>query len=671
MSSILHINLDRLVHAHAVESARVEFKASWDETTTGPQVLTTMCAFANDYQNLNGGYVILGIAQEGGRPVLPPKGLTPSEIEQAQRWLRGRCRGLQPSLEPILSPETYCERQVLVVWTPASQNRPHRAPDTRSGAWKYWIRIGESTVDAEVNGRLEMLIEQTARVPWDDRVALEARVEDIRETRVREYLRDVRSGLLDLTDTRELYRRLAICSPLNDHEAPRNVGLLFFSDDPSNWFAGARIEAVRFAADRAGKVQDERVFRGPLADQVRGCLNYFEGLSHAHLQKHRDRNQVRGWVNYPQLAFREALVNAVYHRAYRQDTVEPTKVFLYPDRVEIISYPGPVPGIEAHHLAGGGVVPPIPARNRRIGEFLKELDLAEGRFTGVPQIYEAMRQNGSPTPKFDFDDGRSYFRVTLPAHPEYAAVSALQDAAYLRTVGSVDDAFTRIQKAWESDASSATLAAEMIRMHTERGNIAEAHDAWERFREYGPEFGRAHVANTLVDALVEAGEESLARTILNGIAEVPSPTDAIDTAILAKRLGEQQIAHRYFERAGAAVLSDARALHEFAQTKMRLATDAYRRHSSSWYGVNKRLLAEARDQLERVTLMDAPPTRHAWAWRDLALVRQRLQAPRSDVVAAYKRASELLPQEERFTTELDRFLAAAHGHRNRSGRRPR
>lgn len=659
MSEILQINLERLVHGRSVESARIEFKASWDESTAGPQALMTICAFANDYQNLNGGYVVFGIAEEDGRPVLPPKGLTPAQIERAQRWLRGRCRSMQPPIEPVLAPETYCDRHILVIWTPASQNRPHRAPRARDGAWKYWIRVGESTVDAEVNGRLELLFEQTSRVPWDDRVALGARVEDLRETRVREYLHDVRSGLLDWSDTRDLYRRMALCSPVNDHEAPRNVGLLFFSDDPTEWFAGAKIEAVNFAADRAGKVQDERVFRGPLADQVRGCLRYFEGLSHAHLQKHRDRNQVRGWVNYPQVAFREALVNAVYHRAYRRDTVEPTKVFLYPDRVEIISYPGPVPGIEAHHLAAGATVPPVPARNRRIGEFLKELDLAEGRFTGLPQIYDSMRQNGSPAPKFDFDSDRSYFRVTLPAHPEYAAVSALRDAAYLRTVGNVDDAYARIRKAWEADATSATLAAEVIRMHAQRGNIAEAQHVWERFSEHGPDFGRAHVANTLVDALLEAGEDGLARSVLAHIAEVPSATDAIDTAILAKRLGEQRTAHRYFERAGDAVRGDVRALHEFAQTKMRLATDAYRRRNPSWREVNKRLLSEALDQLESVTLMEAPPTRHAWAWRDLALVRQRLRAPRSDVEAAYRRAVELLPDEGRFKRELDRFLGAA------------
>ena len=405
---------------------------------------------------------------------------------------------------------------------------------------------------------------------------------------------------------------------MNDHEVPRNVGLLFFSENPERWFTGARIEVVHFAADRAGKVQDERTFHGPLADQVRDCLRYFEGLSQAHLQKHRDRSQVRGWVSYPQLAFREALVNAVYHRAYRADVVEPTKVFLYPNRVEVISYPGPVAGIELHHLEADGQIPPIPARNRRIGEFLKELDLAEGRFTGLPQMYDAMRQNGSPPPTFDFDAARSYFRVTLAAHPEYAAVSAIQDAAYLRAVGSPDDALVRIREAWTANTSSAVLATEMIRLHAKRGEVGPAEQVWARFLDEGPEFGHAHVTNVLVEALIEIGEKTVARRVLDALSEVPSAADAIDTAILAKRLDEQRVAHRYFERAGNAVANDPRALHEFAQTKIHLARDAYQQRSASSRKVNRRLLLEAHDQLERVVLMEASPTRHAWAWRDLA-----------------------------------------------------
>ena len=56
-------------------------------------------------------------------------------------------------------------------------------------------------------------------------------------------------------------------------------------------------------------------------------------------------------------------------------------------------------------------------RNRRIGEFLKELDLAEGRSTGVPKILRAMRNNGSPAPRFETGDDHTWFLVRLPAHP--------------------------------------------------------------------------------------------------------------------------------------------------------------------------------------------------------------------------------------------------------------
>ena len=85
MASILPINLNDLLYLRGVESARVEFKASWDERTTGAQVIRTLCAFANDFQNLNGGYVVIGVAETDGAALLPPQGLSSVEIEEAQK----------------------------------------------------------------------------------------------------------------------------------------------------------------------------------------------------------------------------------------------------------------------------------------------------------------------------------------------------------------------------------------------------------------------------------------------------------------------------------------------------------------------------------------------------------------------------------------------------------
>jgi ATP-dependent DNA helicase RecG len=69
-------------------------------------------------------------------------------------------------------------------------------------------------------------------------------------------------------------------------------------------------------------------------------------------------------------------------------------------------------------------------RNRRIGEFLKELDLTEGRCTGIPTIRAAMAENGSPPPKFSTDEGRTYFLVELPVHPQMPGVMQAHDEAH-------------------------------------------------------------------------------------------------------------------------------------------------------------------------------------------------------------------------------------------------
>lgn len=115
--------------------------------------------------------------------------------------------------------------------------------------------------------------------------------------------------------------------------------------------------------------------------------------------------------------------NALYHRGYQAEASEPTKVYCYPDRIDITSYPGPVPGIEPDHFLPAAAVPAMPARNRRIGEFFSKLKLAERRLTGVPKIFEAMARNGSPPPRFDFDEGRTWFRATLPVHPGESGTS--------------------------------------------------------------------------------------------------------------------------------------------------------------------------------------------------------------------------------------------------------
>jgi ATP-dependent DNA helicase RecG len=648
------------LYLRGVESPRVEFKASWDENTTALQVLRTICAFANDFQNLNGGYIVIGVAQQDGLAVLPPKGLTALEIEAAQQWIRGHCNTIDPVYQPVLSPEVFDKQRILVVWVPGSETRPHQAPESlQKGALrKHFIRLGSETVDADKYPDLKLqLLQLTARVPFDDRRALNATILDIRETQVREFLQDIHSDLVHENDTRTLYRKMKIAVVVNDHDVPKYIGLLGFSQDPEQWFPGARIEVVHFANDAAGNVLEEKFFRQrSIFEQLKDCLAYLENLSVRQLEKLPGRMTVASWVSYPSLALREALVNAVYHRSY-EGVSEPIKVYLYPDRLEIISYPGPVPGIEARHLEGREPLPPVPYRNRRVGEFLKELQLAEGRGTGIPKLRRVMQQNGSPPPRFDFDETRSYFRVILPAHPEYMAVLALQDVARLRALGEPRAVLERLRQAVAQAPAALGLAVELQREHLRGGDLPAAIEIYEKFTVTNPSVNTSALITPIATAYLDTNQRKPALAWLDRLQILTAVQEAYEVAIQEKRAGRFERAHKYFTLAGEAIYRDVKALHEYAQVKMKLAESAIHpkdRRSPNW-NAHRQLLSEAREMLARVVQMEAPPVRSAWAWYDLGRVLRWLKLPDSDIRQAFTEAIRLNPEESRFKEALQRF----------------
>ncbi|NGZ05652.1 MAG: hypothetical protein G8237_04785 [Magnetococcales bacterium] len=657
MASILPINLNDLLYLRHVESSRVEFKASWDEHVIGSKVIRSICAFANDFQNLNGGYIIIGVAEQNGVSIMPPQGLTTVEVEAAQKWIRGRCQTIDPVYQPVLSPEQVDGRHILVIWAPGSQMRPHQAPESseRGAARRYYIRLGCETVDADTRAELKtQLVQLTARVPFDDRRSLQANVLEIRETKVREFLHDIGSALVEEQESRTVYRHLRIVEPVNGHDAPRNVGLLFFSQNPEQWFLGARIEVVQFAADMSGNVLEEKIFsQRPIHEQLRECLAYLENLSVRQIQKLPNRPQAVHWVSYPTQALREALVNAVYHRSY-DGILEPIKVYLYPDRMEIISYPGPVPGIEARHLDGLTPLPPVPARNRRIGEFLKELKLAEARGTGIPKVRRAMQQNGSSPPRFDFDETRSYFRTTLPAHPEYQAILTLQDVANLRGIGDYSGALQRLKEAFAHAPGSLGLGVELARELVAQNDIHAAEAIHDQFVVANPVSSPAALITLIAGAYLDQNRVGEAVTWLDRLPLLDAVGDAFNAAIQEKRAGRMERAHRYFHSAGAAVMQDVKALHEFAQVKMKLAEKVKPKSyggQGNW-AVYNRQLDEAREMLQRVVQMEAPRTRHAWAWFDLGRVLKWRRSPLHEVRHAFEQAAELDPDEPRFQEAL-------------------
>lgn len=82
----------------------------------------------------------------------------------------------------------------------------------------------------------------------------------------------------------------------------------------------------------------------------------------------------------------------------------------------ILNSPGPDRSISKEDTKKGDMLKSRRYRNRRLGDFLKELDLTEGRSTGVPTIQTKLAENGSPRAIFETTDYRLTFLITIPIH---------------------------------------------------------------------------------------------------------------------------------------------------------------------------------------------------------------------------------------------------------------
>lgn len=411
-------NIKTLLSGDVVEWARVEFKETWDPAAS----LKTVCAFANDLDNWGGGYIVIGVKEENGRPVYPLKGISVEKLDAYQKEIYAKCKLIRPAYTPIVGVETYQDKWFIILWCPGGDSRPYSSPKTMSKDNKehiHYIRKASNSVEPSDDEEKD-LFSLANRVPFDDRVNHQAEMSDLNITLIQNYLKEVKSSLYEKSKTGDF---IEVCSDMNiisnlpEYIKPKNVGLMFFSMEPDKFFPYTQIDVVLFPKGLGGNDIIEKTFKGPIQQQLRDALQYIRNtVITEKVVKHPDRAEADRFFNYPFAAVEEALSNAVYHRAY--DEREPIEVRIENDRIEIVSFPGPDRSVTIESLKNYRVSN-RRYRNRRIGDFLKELHLTEGRNTGFKKILDALEANGSPKPEFETDADHSYFISRLFVHKAF------------------------------------------------------------------------------------------------------------------------------------------------------------------------------------------------------------------------------------------------------------
>lgn len=441
------------------ENERVEWKENVADIS---ELVRTAAAFANDFSNLGGGYIVCGareIKDSHGFQALDLIGLTAARLQEVQGQLMAHCRD---KVDPAIVPLTYEEpvqgddsRRVLIFMIPATgYAHTYRPNGEESG--KYWIRIGKDTREARDGLLRELLVKKGHLPPWDRRPAEQASEADIdlialRDSYQRMGVWDPQKSLEDYLSTTDsvspFVPPLMVKALVTGREAhPRNFSVLLFGKEILRHIPGAHVVlSIYRGKDRSEPTAERHEIVGTLIEQTRKVLEQLNAEAYVVYDK---ASVVPNQTKYPLKALHEAVVNAMVHRDYEID--QPVRVTVFSDRIEIVS-PGSLPrALDETRFKTGQAAPFW--KNQALAYFFSKLQLAQAEGQGIPTIIRTMQEEGCPPPSFVVEPER--ITCVLPAHPRHATLRELQAIENKIIIGRNEDARNQLEALLNSDPSN-------------------------------------------------------------------------------------------------------------------------------------------------------------------------------------------------------------------------
>jgi predicted HTH transcriptional regulator len=196
---------------------------------------------------------------------------------------------------------------------------------------------------------------------------------------------------------------------------PTAAGLLLMGKDPSTIYPQCRIQLDVYP----GRTKDSEAV---VAETIRANIPTAIETAVRLIQTNTRRTpRVVGLKRvelpeYPEVALREALVNALAHRSY-EDPSQRVFIEVFFDRIEVTNPGLPVGHPSLKRLEKGEVR--SRSRNPLVSQGLVFLDLMEERGTGIRRMRKAMIDHGLDLPHFESEE--DFFTLTLPGPAENLA----------------------------------------------------------------------------------------------------------------------------------------------------------------------------------------------------------------------------------------------------------
>ncbi len=387
------------------ESHYREFKSAWggpvSQKVLRPakdlmfDISKSLVAFAN----ADGGELLLGVEDEGTITGAP------YSAEELSQILAATQTHIHPDT-PLPAPrKTHLDvdgKKVIYFYVPKGTQYIHLTSDGRC-----LKRVDRESIPFSAEKIVANRLEDQSRT-WDREIAFGATLEHLDLDLIRSVASQVAYGI----SVEKCLQYLDLAEFTPDGLKLKKAAAVLFAKDIRKWHPGCivRILTIRGKEKRTGEgfniVKDEVV-----SDNVLKLVDSsWERLTHA-LSVHTQLTESARFqqhLMYPQIAVREALMNAIVHRNYAIEG-RGIEISIYQDRLEILS-PGMLLSTvsidDIRTLKGAH-----ESRNPLIARVLREVGLIQELGEGIRRIFNVMRSNALAEP--DIESNTTGFTVTL------------------------------------------------------------------------------------------------------------------------------------------------------------------------------------------------------------------------------------------------------------------
>lgn len=372
------------------ESKTLEFKR--DISSLDP-ILKTIVAFANTA----GGTLIIGRTSDG--TLIGVKDIFKTEEALANSI----ADNIRPSILPDIEIATVDGKDLVVI-----KVAHWRAPFylKKEGMPKgVYIRLGSTSRSASP----ELLAELQRSVltsSFDQHALPDATKEALDMGKVKTLFKGIGRPINE-----EKLRTLGVLVPFGHQWVPSIGGIILFGQDVERqrFVSAAHVGCARFHGDDRTNIIDRFEVEGTILDAVNEVPKFI--ARNTRLMADIRGMRRRDVPEYPVLAIREALINALVHADYSLGGSH-IKIAIFDDRLEIEN-PGMLPfGFTMEDLKAG--VSRI--RNRVIARVFHELQLMEEWGSGYQRILHACQSGGYLPPQWE--ELSSTIRVTFYPHSQ-------------------------------------------------------------------------------------------------------------------------------------------------------------------------------------------------------------------------------------------------------------